>query len=153
MDVDFLHGTQVVIHIFDSFIGATIFYQICFRLNNYFITLIKAQKYSFCNQNAFRFTVYLWLIIIFFSERPLIFLKMTEILTFLHCTNIMKKCIHPYIILSNVSKKLNKREKIDWDLKFRLVHDIIPFIYIYILSTKISYSVLGSSKPSHRNST
>ena len=148
MDVDFLHDTQVIIHIFDSFIGATIFYQICFRLNNYFITLIKAQKYSFCNQNAFRFTVYLWLIIIFFSERPLIFLKMTEILTFLHCTNIMKECIHPYIILSNVSKKLNKREKI-----FRLVHDIIPFIYIYILSTKISYSVLGSSKPSHRNST
>ena len=34
-----------------------------------------------------------------------------------------------------------------------LVYNIITFTYISILSTKISYSALKSSKPSHRNQT
>ena len=154
----FLHRTQVAKHTLNIFfIGATFFYQICFRFKSYLITLIKVQKYSFCNQNAFRFTVYLWLIIIFFFKRPLISLKMTEILTSLHCTEIINECIYPYNILSNVSRKLNILEKLIgiWNIMLLvvLVYNIITFTYISILSTKISYSVLESSKPTHRNQT
>ena len=82
---------------------------------------------------------------------------MTEILTSLHCTEIINECIYPYNILSNVSRKLDILEKLIgiWNIMLLvvLVYNIITFTYISILSTKISYSVLESSKPTHRNQT
>ena len=82
---------------------------------------------------------------------------MTEILTILQCTVIMNECIFLYGILSNISKELNILEKNYWGMKsyatFRLVYIIIPFTYISILSTKMNYSALEPSKPSHRNPT